>query len=107
MLKMHYTMKTIMTACAALVITASSTSFALETSSEDIDINAYTCKDVMRMSGGNRDMSISFIHGYWMGKAGKTSFNKKQVEEMTNKFYDYCLDNPKEKAVKSMGKFEK
>ena len=106
MLKKHYTLKTIVTACALLISTASSLSFALENNSKDIDINAYTCKDIMRMSGGNRDMSVSFIHGYWMGKAGKTKFNKQKVESMTNKFYDYCLDNPTEKAVKSMGKFE-
>ena len=84
---------------------SSSVSFAKE--SGGTDIYSYTCKDVMRMTGGDREISISYIHGYWMGKMGNTKFDKKKVEEMTNKFYDQCLDNPTHKAVETMGKLEK
>jgi len=105
MLKIPYIIKTIITVSSALLLILSSVSFAKE--SGLTDIYSYSCKDVMRMTGGDREISISYLHGYWMGKNGKTKFDKKKVEEMTNQFYDQCLDNPTHKAVETMGKLEK
>ena len=31
-------------------------------------IEQYTCKDVMREHGGNRDVTIAFLHGYLLAK---------------------------------------
>ena len=90
---------------AVLLLGASSASFAAD--SEMKDINSYTCKDIMRMTGEDRSISIGYLHGYWMGKSGKTKFNKDKVEMATDSFVDYCLDNPGHKAVASMGKFVK
>jgi len=71
------------------------------------DLNDYTCKDVMRMSGEDRDMAIVSFHAFVLGKKGTTKFNVLKLGEATDRFVDYCLDNPKEKALSVMEKMTK
>jgi len=70
----------------------------------DRTIDQYTCKDVMRESGANRDTAIGFVHGYLLGKSGATSFNVENLEKQTDAFIERCLDNPNEKALDAMMK---
>jgi hypothetical protein len=71
------------------------------------DLNDYTCKDVMRMSGGDRDMAIVGFHAFVLGKKSTTKFNVTKLGEATDRFVEYCLDNPKEKALSVMEKMTK
>ena len=71
------------------------------------DLNDYTCKDVMRMSGGDRDMAIVSFHAFVLGKKGTTEFNVLKLGQATDRFVEYCLDNPKEKALSVMEKMTK
>jgi hypothetical protein len=71
------------------------------------DLNNYLCKDVMRLSGEDREVSIALVHGYRLGKMGTTQFNTMALAEITDKFMDYCLDNPNEKALASFEKVAK
>ena len=68
----------------------------------DRTIEQFTCKDVMRDSGSNRDVAIAFLHGYLVGKSGSSKFNIDTLKKQTELFIDRCLDNPKEKAMDSM-----
>jgi len=68
------------------------------------DLGDNTCKDVMRLSGQDRDVALALAHGYVLGKKGTTKFEVDTLAQITDKFIDYCLDNPKEKA---MAAFEK
>jgi hypothetical protein len=65
-------------------------------------VEQYTCKDVMRDNGSNRDVAIAFLHGYLLGKSGSSSFNLEALERQTDDFIDRCLDKPTEKAVDVM-----
>jgi len=92
-----------------LTLTLSGVSFA-----EDKDdskgirhIDSFLCKDIMLRSGGDREIAIAFIHGYFVGKKGTTKINTDKLGEASDKFMDYCLDHPKEKAFTVMGKFVK
>jgi hypothetical protein len=38
-------------------------------------VEQYSCKDVMREHGNNRDVTIAFLHGYLLGKSGRSTFN--------------------------------
>ena len=71
------------------------------------DLNNYLCKDVMRLSGEDREVSIALVHGYRLGKMGTTQFDTQALAEITDKFLDYCLDNPNEKALASFEKVAK
>ena len=71
---------------------------------EIIDIEALTCKQVMALSGVDRDTTMSFIHGYIAGKGGKTSIDVNALTDASEEFVDVCLDNPKSAAVATMEK---
>lgn len=70
-------------------------------------IEQYTCKDVMRDPGANREIAIAFLHGYLLGKSGTSKFNVELLEKQTDAFIEGCLDNPQEKAEDVMMKVKK
>lgn len=70
-------------------------------------ITQYSCKDVMRESGVNRDTAVSFLHGYLIGKAGADRFNVEMLRRQTDAFLDRCLDNPAMKAIDAMSEVKK
>jgi len=72
----------------------------------DRSVEQYTCKDVMRESGGNRDVAIAFLHGYLVGKSGVSKFNLETLRKQTDSFIDQCLDNPNAKAEDIMMKIK-
>jgi hypothetical protein len=76
--------------------------YAQDTGEHSVD--KYTCKEIMRESGADRDAAIAFIHGYLAGKSGGATFNVESLEKQTDAFIDRCLDNPNEKAVDVMMK---
>lgn len=66
----------------------------------------YTCKDIMRENGINRDIAIVFIHAFLLGKSGGDKFNVETYEKQTDTFIDHCLSNPNDKAVDAMAKIK-
>jgi hypothetical protein len=71
------------------------------------DLRDNSCKDVMRLSGQDRDVALAMAHGYVLGKKGTTKFEIDRLAEITDKFIDYCLDNPKANALDSFEKVAK
>jgi HdeA/HdeB family len=67
-------------------------------------IAQYTCKDVMREHGDNRDVTIAFLHGFLLGKSGGSTFDLDTLHKQTSDFIEHCLDNPAERAVDAMSK---
>jgi hypothetical protein len=71
------------------------------------DLNEYACKDVMRLSGSEREVSLALLHGYRLGKMGETQFDVEVLSDLTDRFIDYCLDNPNDKALATFEKLGK
>jgi HdeA/HdeB family len=69
-------------------------------------VDQYTCKDVMREHGDNRDVTIAFLHGFLVGKSGSPAFDIDTLHKQTSAFIEYCLDHPGEKAVDAMSKIK-
>ena len=67
-------------------------------------IEQYSCKDVMREHGDNRDVTIAFLHGFLLGKSGTSTFDLDTMHKQTSAFIEHCLDNPAERAVDAMSK---
>jgi HdeA/HdeB family len=70
-------------------------------------IEQFTCKDVMRDPGSNREIAIAFLHGYLLGKSGTSKFNVEVLEKQTDAFIDGCLDHPQDKAQDVMSRVKK
>src|SRR5215470_4684403 len=94
--------RAVITAAAVLVGSGLHPGWAQD--SKDRTVEQYTCKDVMRESGANRDVVIAFLHGYLLGKSGSSKFNVDVLRKQSDDFIERCLDNPGEKAVDAAAK---
>lgn len=97
------------TAVALAVLSfAGMNALAAEPSSAVVnDLRSNSCKDVMRLSGADRDIALAFVHGYSLGKRDTTRFDIDRLAEITDRFLDYCLDHPSENALQSFEKIAK
>lgn len=71
------------------------------------DLKDSQCKDVMILSGEDREITIAFAHGYMLGKKNTTQYVPEELGKATDNFMDYCLDHPKENALAVFEKFTK
>lgn len=92
------------TALAALM-TLSTAIAGTAIAADKRDFATQTCKEVMRLSGNDRDIAIAFAHGYVLGKKGTTQYEVDTLAQVTDQFIDYCLDHPADKALPSFEKF--
>ena len=104
--------KSAVVAVAAAIFTALSLSWinalAADPPSQNArDMKNSTCKDVMILSGQDRDVALALAHGYVLGKKGTTKYEIDKLAQITDKFIDYCLDNPKENALAAFEKIAK
>jgi hypothetical protein len=89
--------------CAAILLTGSMAPVSAQ-DSKDRTIEQFSCKDVMRNSGANRDVAIAFLRGFLLGKSGGTKFNLDVLHKQSEDFIERCLSNPDEKAMDAMAK---
>ena len=71
------------------------------------DLNEFLCKDVMRLSGSERENALAFVHGYRLGKMNTTQYEIEALAAITDKFIDHCLDNPNDNALATFEKLGK
>jgi hypothetical protein len=88
---------------AAALFVGGSTSFA-EAPASPKDLNDYLCKDVMRLSGSERENALALVHGYRLGKKNTTQFEVATLAALTDKFIEHCLENPNDKALPAFEK---
>jgi hypothetical protein len=65
-------------------------------------IEQFTCKDVMREEGTNREVAIAFLHGFLLGKSGANGFDVDTLHRQSRAFVEQCLDNPSARALDVM-----
>lgn len=87
-------------AAIALSLAVSATSGAA-VAADQRDFGNQSCKDIMRLSGQDRDIALAFAHGYVLGKKGTTQYEVDRLAGITDRFIDYCLDNPRANALQS------
>jgi hypothetical protein len=95
-----------MAICAAAFIGALGFSSVSAQDSKIRTVEQYTCKDVMRESGADRNVAIAFLHGFLLGRSGGSTFNLDILHKQTNDFIEHCLDSPGEKSVDVMAKIK-
>lgn len=75
---------------------------AQQEETQTVDVEAMTCKEVMILSGMDRETTISYIHGYVAGKHGHASVDLDALTVATEAFVNNCLDSPTAKAVATL-----
>ncbi len=97
-------------AAVAMAATLAAATAQAQDKKQDVgarSVAQYTCKDVMRESGGNRDVAIAFLHGFMLGKSGGSAFNVETLRKQTDAFIERCLDNPGLRAADVMSEIRK
>jgi len=89
--------------CAMLCLAGSAV--LAENAPETKDLNDYLCKDVMLLSGGDRDIALALLHGFRLGEKKTTKLVTETLAEDTDKYMNYCLDNPNANALEAFRKF--
>ena len=77
---------------------------AAEEPSTQKDLTGFSCKDIMRLSGSERENALAFVHGYRLGKMNTTQYEIEALAAITDKFIDHCLDNPNDNALATFEK---
>ena len=88
----------------ALCCNASNT---LAEPSKPRDLKDYQCKDLMILSGEDREIAFALVHGYRLGKKNTTQFEAAVLAEATDNIMDYCLDHPADNALVTFEMFTK
>ena len=65
------------------------------------------CKEVMILTGEDREIAIALAHGYMLGKKNTTRYVPEVLGVATDNFMDYCLDHPADNALVVFEKFTK
>ena len=71
------------------------------------DLDRYLCKDVVRMTGDDRIIALSALHGYMLGKKGTTKYVPAELSRISDAFVEHCLTNPNDKALQAFSKLAK
>lgn len=71
------------------------------------DLDSFLCKDVMRMTGDDRTIATSVLHGYTLGKKNTTKYVAAELFKITDAFVEHCLNNPNDKALQAFTKIAK
>ncbi|MEM7463012.1 MAG: HdeA/HdeB family chaperone [Pseudomonadota bacterium] len=69
---------------------------------DERDLDNIECREIMILSGLDRDTAIAFMHGYLVGQSDETTFQLSRLTEATEIFLDDCLDKPDTNAVSVM-----
>lgn len=104
---MSNSLRNFMTAAVASVLLVGTTAALAEDESTQKNLNDFVCKDVMRLSGSDRDNTLALVHGYRLGKMNTTTYEIEVLSDLTDRFIDYCLDNPNDKALAAFEKLGK
>jgi hypothetical protein len=87
------------TAFVALSLAGTDVPAAEPASRNARDLAEFTCKEIMRLSGQDRDVALAMAHGYVLGKKGTTKYEIDKLSDITDRFIDYCLDHPTDNAL--------
>ncbi len=79
----------------------------VEDSAGVVKMNEVLCKDITRFTGEDRLIALGVLHGYYLGKKGATQYVTATLARASDDFIEYCLDNPRAKALEAFAKFLK
>jgi hypothetical protein len=69
-----------------------------------LQMEEFTCRDMLVRSGFERDFTIAYMHGYMSGKLNETTFDANKLTLATDAVLDFCISNP---DASIMAAFEK
>lgn len=89
-------------AASPLAALAQDAAPAAEPAAPTLDIDGITCRYLLTAGGEERDLLLSFFHGYFAGKAGPDAVHDVgKMADQTDAVVDWCVDNPSATVVRA------
>ena len=104
---MSKSLRNLLTAAVTSALFVGGSAALAEEPSNKKDLSEFLCKDVMRLSGSERENALALVHGYRLGKMSTTKYDIDALSDLTDRFIDYCLDNPNDKALETFERLGK
>jgi hypothetical protein len=79
---------------AALALTGGVASAQDSAVADTLQIDQYSCRDLLELSGDERDFVLVFMHGFMSGKLGELTFDTMKLADATDEVVSACIDNP-------------
>ena len=92
---------------AALLLVAGHGAAQPAKSDKTDDLENFLCKDIMRMTGDDRTIATSVLHGYTLGTKKTTKYVVADLRKVSDSFIEHCLSNPNDKALQAFLKLAK
>ena len=86
-------------AAALLMVAGPGAAQQAAKSDKQDDLDRYMCKDVVRMSGDDRTIALSALHGYTLGRKARP-IRSCRAAKISDAFVEHCLSNPNDKALR-------
>lgn len=71
---------------------------------ETVDVAAALCRDVLVLSGEDRDLGIAFMHGHIFGEKGQSVIYPDQLAQSVGVFLELCVEDPQANALATLKK---
>ena len=101
------TLRNLLNVVVTSVLLGSGSAALAEPPESPKDLNDFVCKDLMRLSGSERENALALVHGYRLGKVNTTKYEIDKLAAITDQFIEHCLDNPNDKALATFEKLGK
>jgi len=101
---MSHAIRSLMTAAVTSVLMFTASAGVAEVPTAQKDLSVFVCKDVIRLSGSERENALALVHGYRLGKMDTTKYDIETLSDLTDRFIDFCLDNPDANALAAFEK---
>jgi hypothetical protein len=66
-----------------------------------IELKAINCREVLKMEGKERELTLVFFHGFFTGKNNEMTINIDSLKNKTDKILDYCINNPNDSLIRA------
>jgi len=69
-------------------------SAAADADDETVNIEQISCREMLKMEGEERDLTLIFMHGFVSGEKAAPELDETELSDATETILDTCIDNP-------------
>ena len=89
-----FILRAVFTLSLVVSATAPFGAMAQEADNVVLQMEEFTCRDMLVRSGFERDFTVAYMHGFMSGKLNETTFDANKLTLATDAVLDYCISNP-------------
>lgn len=73
--------------------------------SSPVDLGKISCRELLKMPGDDKRLTLVFFHGFMNGKKNQMTFDRVALRDATDKVTEYCIDHPADTLISVFDKY--